>query len=126
MNLVAKEFVATRTDEDGVLVLSEFAGAAAELGEAVHVNPYAIAATAGAMYTALSMEHAERGARMRALRARVSACDVHAWAAHFLFDLRAAEVSRLTTSSLKRQPAGCHDGGTRHAHANAGRNQFVA
>ena len=40
MNLVAKEFVAARTDEDGVLVLSEFAGAASELAEAVHVNPY--------------------------------------------------------------------------------------
>ncbi len=84
MNLVAKEFVASRTDEDGVLVLSEFAGAAAELAEAVHVNPYDVEGTAQAYLRALSMPLEERRSRMRALRARVAGYDVHRWARSFL------------------------------------------
>jgi hypothetical protein len=68
MNLVAKEFVASRTDEDGVLVLSEFAGAASEMAEAIHVNPYDIDGTAEAYYRALTMPLAERRARMRSPR----------------------------------------------------------
>src|SRR6185369_4833273 len=66
LNLDAKEFVASRTDEDGVLILSEFAGAADELGEALIVNPYDIEGCADAIARALTMSAAERGARMRA------------------------------------------------------------
>ena len=87
MNLVAKEFVAARSDGDGVLVLSEFAGAAQELAEALHVNPYDIDRTAEAYYRALTMPPAERRARMRTLRRRVATHDVHAWARTFLHDL---------------------------------------
>ncbi|MGQ0736488.1 MAG: bifunctional alpha,alpha-trehalose-phosphate synthase (UDP-forming)/trehalose-phosphatase [Acidobacteriota bacterium] len=90
MNLVAKEFVASRVDGDGVLVLSEFAGAAAELGEAVVVNPYDVDELANAIARALGMEREEREARMRSLRRRVSAHDVHLWARRFVSELTAA------------------------------------
>jgi len=84
MNLVAKEFVAARTDDGGVLVLSEFAGAAEELIEALIVNPYDVDETAEAMHTALVMPQNERAQRMRALRARVTTHDVARWANEFL------------------------------------------
>jgi trehalose 6-phosphate synthase/phosphatase len=84
MNLVAKEFVATRTDGGGVLVLSEFAGAADELTDALPVNPYDVDGTADAIHRALTMSPPERGARLAALRARVHAHDVGWWARSFL------------------------------------------
>ena len=84
MNLVAKEFVAARSDESGVLILSEFAGAADELEEAVIVNPYDVAAMGQAMHRALAMDAGERRRRMRALRAKVLEHNVHAWARDFL------------------------------------------
>jgi trehalose 6-phosphate synthase/phosphatase len=84
MNLVAKEFVAARTDGDGVLVLSEFTGAAAELAEAIQVNPYDLAGTAAAYQRALEMPEEERRTRMAALRRRVVAYDAHRWARTFL------------------------------------------
>ena len=90
MNLVAKEFVAARTDEDGVLVLSDFAGAAAELAEALHVNPYDVDGTADAVFRALTMTAAERRMRMRALRHRVVAHDARRWATRFIDALREA------------------------------------
>ena len=88
MNLVAKEFAASRLDDDGVLVLSEFAGAAAELHGAVAVNPYDIGAFAAGIQRALSMPAEERRARMRSLRRRVLEHNVHAWADAFLQQLR--------------------------------------
>ncbi len=84
MNLVAKEFVAARSDLDGVLLLSELAGAADELDAALLVNPYDINGVASAMARALTMPAGERRARMAALRTRVEAADVFAWAQHFL------------------------------------------
>jgi trehalose 6-phosphate synthase/phosphatase len=84
MNLVAKEFVTSRSDEDGVLILSEFAGAAAEMGEALQVNPYDIEAMAQAYADALTMPEDERRLRMRALRQRIAARDVHQWANSFI------------------------------------------
>ncbi len=84
MNLVAKEFVAARIDEDGVLVLSEFAGAAAELSDAVLVNPYDLDGTADAIDAALRMDGAQRRRRMWALRRHVMENDVHRWAASFI------------------------------------------
>ena len=89
MNLVAKEFVACRADEDGVLVLSEFVGAAAELTDALSVNPFDVDGAAEAYYRALTMPREERRARMRALRERVRSYDVHAWAESFLAALDA-------------------------------------
>lgn len=84
MNLVAKEFVTCRVDEDGVLVLSEFAGAAAEMGEALQVNPYDVDAMAQAYADALTMPEEERRVRMRSLRQRIASRDVHQWAQSFL------------------------------------------
>jgi trehalose 6-phosphate synthase/phosphatase len=89
MNLVAKEFVASRTDEQGVLILSELAGAADELLDAVIVNPYDVDGMAEAMHLALTMDESERRRRMIALRAQVSANDVHRWSKKFLEALSA-------------------------------------
>ena len=84
MNLVSKEFVACRSDENGVLILSEFAGAADELSDALIVNPYDINGIADAMHQALTMDGAERRRRMRLLRKRVFTYDVHQWTKDFL------------------------------------------
>jgi trehalose 6-phosphate synthase/phosphatase len=84
MNLVAKEFVASRNDEDGVLLLSEFAGASAELPDAVTVNPYDVAGSAQAIYEALNLSRDERRTRMRSMRTRVFAHDGASWARSFL------------------------------------------
>jgi trehalose 6-phosphate synthase/phosphatase len=92
MNLVAKEFPACRNDEDGVLILSEFAGAADELRDACIVNPYDVDGVAEVIHDALSMEGVERRARMRRLRAQVFEHDVHRWAAEFLARLAACPV----------------------------------
>jgi trehalose 6-phosphate synthase/phosphatase len=83
MNLVAKEFVACRGDESGVLVLSEFAGAADDLTDALIVNPYDISGVAEAIHRALTMDGAERRQRMRSLRSTVFAYDVHWWTREF-------------------------------------------
>ncbi len=91
MNLVAKEYVASRREGDGALVLSELTGAAVELVEALIVNPYDIGDVATAIARGLSMPDEERLARMGALRRRVVAGDVHCWARSFLDDLEAAE-----------------------------------
>jgi len=105
MNLVAKEYVASRIDDDGVLVLSEFAGAAEELQEAVIVNAYDVEALADGIRRALAMDPGERGARMRAMRRRVSAYDVHRWASHFVRSLsgNAAAERRATPEATLRE-----------------------
>jgi trehalose 6-phosphate synthase/phosphatase len=84
MNLVAKEFVASRVDEGGVLILSEFAGAAAEMAEAIQVNPYDIDRVASAIGQALVMPEEESRARMRALRRRVEINNSYRWADTFI------------------------------------------
>ncbi len=84
MNLVAKEFVTARPDEEGVLVLSEFAGAAAEMGEALQVNPYDIETMSHVYSEALRMPEEERRLRMRSLRQRIASRDVHHWARSFI------------------------------------------
>jgi trehalose 6-phosphate synthase len=89
MNLVAKEYVATRTDNRGVLVLSEFAGAADELGSALLINPHDIDWVKDAIRRAIDMPAAEQGRRMRALRRRVLEHDVEDWSRSFLTALDA-------------------------------------
>ncbi|MFK4850901.1 trehalose-6-phosphate synthase [Microbacterium sp. ZW T6_19] len=84
MNLVAKEYIATRADNRGVLVLSEFTGAADELRQAVRVNPHDIEGLKEAIMEAVHMEPREQGRRMRALRKRVLENDVDAWSSSFL------------------------------------------
>jgi trehalose 6-phosphate synthase/phosphatase len=96
MNLVAKEFVAARVDEEGVLILSEFAGAAEELRESLVVNPYDLDVVAEAMERALTMPQRERVLRMQALRQRVASSTVHDWVARFLGVLESCGQSRAT------------------------------
>jgi trehalose 6-phosphate synthase len=84
MNLVAKEFVASRNDEDGVLILSEFTGAARELGDALLFNPFAVAELARAMHRALTLPRDERRKRMQRMRAEVSHNNVYRWAGKIL------------------------------------------
>jgi trehalose 6-phosphate synthase/phosphatase len=98
MNLVAKEFLATRAHEDGALILSEFAGAAAELTEAVLVNPYDVDGVAEAIDRALKMSGEEQQRRMKRLRARVFGYDVYRWTDKFLTDLESASLSRTPSS----------------------------
>ena len=84
MNLVAKEFVAARDDLDGVLILSELAGAAQELPEALIINPYDERGFTAAIARAIEMPVWERHRRMRALRRQVAGRDVLAWASDIL------------------------------------------
>jgi trehalose-6-phosphate synthase len=84
MNLVAKEFVAARDDLDGVLILSELAGASEELSEALIINPYDERGFAEAIARAVEMPDWERRRRMQALRRRVAGRDVLAWASDIL------------------------------------------
>jgi trehalose 6-phosphate synthase len=84
MNLVAKEYVACRHDNGGALVLSEFAGAALELKDALLVNPHDTDGVKNALYEAITMDRDEGRKRMRALRRQVLAHDVDRWARTFL------------------------------------------
>jgi len=92
MNLVAKEFVAARDDERGVLVLSQFTGAARDLTEALIVNPYDVRQAGDALAAALNMPPQEQRERMRSMRRVVSEFNVYRWAGRMLVD--AAEVRR--------------------------------
>ena len=92
MNLVAKEFVAARDDEDGVLILSTFAGASRELVEALPVNPFDVVETARAIAAAFDMPRDERRERMRLMRNTVQDNNVYRWAGRLLTD--AAQIRR--------------------------------
>jgi trehalose 6-phosphate synthase/phosphatase len=105
MNLVAKEFAACRNDENGVLLLSEFAGAAAELDGAVVVNPYDIEEVSRQLEHALAMPLPERTARMRLLRRRVLGHDVHVWADEFLGHLESARPAGRGSVAAAPRPA---------------------
>ena len=99
MNLVAKEYVAIRTDDGGRLVLSEFAGAAAELRGAFLVNPHDLEGMKEAIRAAIDASPAAARARMRRMRRGVARRDVHAWAGDFLAAL-ARDVG-ATRSSMR-------------------------
>lgn len=92
MNLVAKEFVASRIDEDGVLILSRFTGAYRELPESLGVNPFATHEIAEAMHQALTMEPAERSRRMKRMREVVSYNNIFRWAGKILSHLMHLEI----------------------------------
>ena len=97
MNLVAKEFVAAREDERGVLVLSQFTGAARELTEALIVNPYDTDEASAALVTALTMSPEEQRERMRSMRAFLAEFNVYRWAGRMLVDAaRLRRRGRLT------------------------------
>ena len=92
MNLIAKEFVASRIDGDGVLILSAFTGAARELTEALIVNPFAVDEMAQAIHHALNMPAAIRRRRMNKMRAAVSANNVYRWAGKMILSLAGIEI----------------------------------
>ena len=84
MNLVAKEYIASRNHNDGVLILSRFAGASQELHSAIIINPYAIEASADAIQTALEMPLEEQKHRMKQMRRMVMSNNVYSWASAIL------------------------------------------
>jgi trehalose 6-phosphate synthase/phosphatase len=103
MNLVAKEFVAARDDEQGVLILSTFAGASRELLEALIVNPYDATGMGEAMHRALTMPEEEQRERMRRMREVVRDNNVYRWAGSMLQD--AARLRRRSQIPADVQPA---------------------
>jgi trehalose 6-phosphate synthase len=106
MNLVAKEFVAARTDEDGVLILSTFAGASRELMEALIVNPFDLDETARSISRALTMPREEKRERMRIMRSTVKHNNVFRWAGRMLMDLaRIRQRQRLRSLGVERARA---------------------
>ncbi len=86
MNLVAKEFIGARDDEQGVLILSQFTGAARELTEALVINPYDIDQFAAALHVALTMPKVEQRARMQSMRGLIQEFNVYRWAGRMLMD----------------------------------------
>ena len=98
MNLVAKEYVAARDDDDGVLILSRFTGASRELVDALLVNPYDIEDTAAAIRRALEMPESERKARMARLRAQVHEQNIYRWAGRLL-----SELARVARPAVERE-----------------------
>jgi trehalose 6-phosphate synthase len=103
MNLVAKEFAASRDDEDGVLILSTFAGASRELLEALLVNPFDVSETAQAVLTALGMPREERRERMQLMRRTVKENNVYRWAGRMLMD--AARVRQRQSLARREAPS---------------------
>jgi trehalose 6-phosphate synthase len=101
MNLVAKEFVTARGDEQGVLVLSEFTGAARELTDAVLVNPFDVQQTADGLHAALTMPADEQRRRMRKMRAQVDDHNIFRWAGMLL-----SEVGRMVEPVPVPEPVG--------------------
>jgi trehalose 6-phosphate synthase len=98
MNLVAKEFVAARRDGDGVLLLSEFAGAARELTDALLINPYDTESFSERIREAVEMTAAEQQRRMERMRKTVSEHNVYCWAASFMASLAEAGAEPVKTS----------------------------
>ncbi|WP_417564509.1 alpha,alpha-trehalose-phosphate synthase (UDP-forming) [Microbacterium sp.] len=96
MNLVAKEYIASRLDNKGVLVLSEFTGAADELGSAIRINPHDIEGLKDAIMQAIDMPAAEQSRRMRKLRKRVQDHDVQDWSHTFLGALKTAREANAS------------------------------
>ncbi|MEO5919423.1 MAG: bifunctional alpha,alpha-trehalose-phosphate synthase (UDP-forming)/trehalose-phosphatase [Candidatus Limnocylindrales bacterium] len=104
MNLVAKEYVACQQDRAGVLLLSEFAGAAGEMGEAIRVNPYDVPGSAAALERALKMPEAERRERQGALLERVRSSNALTWAERFVADLEIAVRDRDMATEVAGVP----------------------
>src|SRR5688572_33311654 len=102
MNLVSKEFVAARDDQQGVLILSRFAGAARELPEALIVNPYHVEETAGALYRAATMPAAEQRERMASMRSTVRQFTVYRWAGRMLADAARWRMRTRIEARLRR------------------------
>ncbi len=105
MNLVAKEYIAARDDEQGVLILSQFTGAARELPESLVVNPYNIDQCAAALHLALTMHPDEQRARMRSMRNLIQEFNVYRWAGRMLIDAaRMRQRQRVLQKVSKADP----------------------
>src|SRR6516162_2432306 len=102
MNLVAKEFIASRTDARGTLVLSTFTGAARELTDAILVNPYDVDQMANAIHQALEFSEEEQVARMSRMRKTVYEHNIYRWAASLLSDLTEIRVDTVDKSDAAR------------------------
>ena len=102
MNLVAKEFLAARSDDQGVLILSRFAGAARELEDALLVNPYDIDQAAEAIRFALEMKSDEREARMRRMRRMLRERNIYRWAGNLIGDLCEVRLDLVTERPAER------------------------
>jgi len=101
MNLVCKEFVASRDDEQGVLILSRFAGAARELNEALIINPYHVEESADAIHQALTMPSDEQRERMASMRMVVRENNVYRWAGRMLSDTAGLRLRARIEARLK-------------------------
>src|SRR5207247_2964828 len=106
MNLVAKEYVASRQEANGVLILSEMAGASRELLEALVVNPNDADEIVSAIGRALTMPVEEQAARIRAMQDRLRRYDARTWAMRFLE--RLDDVVRLSQALAGKRPAATH------------------
>lgn len=104
MNLVAKEYLASKVNHKGVLILSEMAGAAKELGEALSVNPNNLEDTADAIYQALIMPDDERERTVRAMQKRIKRYDIHKWASEFIKALNKTKEKQLDYHAKKVSP----------------------
>jgi trehalose 6-phosphate synthase len=102
MNLVAKEYVAARSDEHGVLILSRFTGASHELADALVVNPYDTEELAGSIYTALAMSPQETKVRMQRMRAVVRENNVYRWAGSLITELAGIRLEKAVIAGGKR------------------------
>lgn len=102
MNLVAKEFVGARDDEQGVLILSQFTGAARELTEALVVNPYDIDQFAAALHLGLTMPKVEQQARMRSMRGLIQEFNVYRWAGRMLIDAARMRQKERVMKQVRR------------------------
>jgi trehalose 6-phosphate synthase len=101
MNLVAKEYVASRVDGDGALILSKFAGAAWQLRDAIQINPCSIDDGAEAFQAALQMRAEERKRRMRKMRESVEQNNVYRWAGKLLSRLASFEFPGQTEQEYR-------------------------
>ena len=99
MNLVAKEFVASRFDESGVLILSSFAGAARELNDALLVNPFAVDEIAEAIHRAITIGAGECRKRMQRLRSATADNNIYRWAGKILLTLLRIDSSNSLNPS---------------------------
>jgi trehalose 6-phosphate synthase len=102
MNLVAKEFVGARDDEQGVLILSQFTGAARELTEAVVINPYDIDQFAAALHIGLTMPKVEQRARMQSMRGLIQEFNVYRWAGRMLIDAARMRQKERVMKQVRR------------------------
>ncbi len=124
MNLVAKEFVATRRDELGVLILSCFTGAARELQDALQVNPYDIDQTAEAIRAALEMAPDEKTLRMQRMRKRVREHNVYRWAGNLIRELCEVRLDAPDNSeTFRADMASAHDAYGKDAYSESVRAQ---